>query len=56
MLDQQIIKESVQRILQDLGAPVMDYSPHNANIERALIIEVAIARLFLLLKRMEVGL
>lgn len=55
MLDQQIIKHSIQTTIQVLGAPVMDYSPTHANIEREIIIDKAVARLFMLLREMEAG-
>lgn len=53
MLDQQKTKRTVQTVIQILGAPVMDYSPINANLEREIIINKAVAKLFELLRELE---
>jgi hypothetical protein len=44
------IKLNIQKIIQTLGAPVMDYSPTHANIERELLIDHAVTMLFRLLR------
>jgi len=42
-------KERIQLAIQTLGAPVMDYAPIHANLERQIIIERAVAILMLAL-------
>jgi len=47
------IKLTIQKAIQTLGAPVMDYSPTHANLERQIIIDKAVTILFRLLREME---
>lgn len=47
------IKLSIQKAIQLLGAPIMNYSPTHANLERELIIDKTVAYLFKLLKQMD---
>lgn len=45
-------KERVELAIQTLGAPVMDYSPTHANLERRIIIEKTTAILMTLLREL----
>jgi hypothetical protein len=47
------IKLSIQKVIQTLGAPVMDYSPTHANIEREILIDKAVNQLFRLFHEIE---
>jgi hypothetical protein len=47
------IKLSIQKVIQTLGAPVLDYSPTHANIERELLIDHAVSMLFSLLRDLD---
>jgi hypothetical protein len=52
LMDDIKIKLAVQQIIQILGAPVMNYSPTVANIEREVMIDKAVSALFKLLRDM----
>lgn len=52
-MDQITVKERIQKVIELLGAPVMDYSPVNANREREIIINKAVMKLFKILNDME---
>jgi hypothetical protein len=47
------LKLSIQKVIQVLGAPVMDYSPTHANLEREIIIDKGVSLLFKLLRDLE---
>jgi hypothetical protein len=47
------IKLSVQKVIQTLGAPIMNYSPTHANLEREIMIDKAVGLLFRLLRELE---
>jgi len=49
------IKLNIQKIIQTLGAPVMDYSPTHANIERDLLIDHAVSMLFKLFRDIDLA-
>jgi hypothetical protein len=47
------LKLDIQKAIQTLGAPVMDYSPTHANLERQIIIDKTVVLLFRILRELE---
>ena len=47
------LKLAIQKAIQTLGAPVMDYSPTHANLERQIIIDKTVVLLFRILRELE---
>lgn len=52
-MNQNRIKLGIEKAIQELGTPVMDYSPIHANLERQIIIEKVVTLLFMLRRDLE---
>lgn len=52
-MTQDQIKLKIQKVIQTLGAPVTDYVPSHANLEREILIDKAVSLLFKLLRELE---